>query len=367
MAIITHLGIVKHHRVRLGSLVETGKRVSYAKLIEACRSHLDGPETGVEITYLDTDGDLCVIGSTHTLLEAIQQFKDTTGSLKLQASPSSRDTTSKKQGGTQTEATATSTNPASTADNSATVNDSVTERMLRALRGPSSTDGGDESGEDVDPQDLEEADPDLVRSHLVDQFLDHVNLDGAPEFYISPPENPIGKGLDEELDAPVYALYKINGKTCKSRLFGMDDIYLDLVDKGEPLPPRCVGFMIPALFMDILGMGSFDGPPPELSSPLCSLEPVAVEFDPNLPPKVVGYQEDRDVNGNLTNSVKPSQQGNLMEMIESVEHKHFYRCSGVFEAVNTGGGIALNLIELVVFGAHDDMLSSLTSTGDEPQ
>ena len=365
-----YVGIVKHHRVRLGSLLDTGKkRISYAKLIEACRSLLDGQD--VEITYQDVDGDLCIIDSTHALLEAIQQFKDTTRALKVQAiamASSRRDTSScKKQGETQTEATDTFTE--SNAENIATNvdNGSVHKRLLRALRGPSSMDRGDETDDDVDPQDLEEADPDLVRSHLVDQFMDHVNLDGAPEFYSSPPsedEDPSG----EQLEEPVYALYKINGKTCKSRLFAMDDIYLDLADKDEPLPPRCVGFAIPALFMDTLVMGSLDGPPPESSSSLCSLEPVAVEFDPNLPPKVVGYREERDANGNLTGSVEPSQQGNLMEMMQSSEHRHFYRCSGVFEAANTGGGIALNLIELVVFGAHDDLLSSLTSSGgDESQ
>ena len=47
------------------------------------------------------------------------------------------------------------------------------------------------------------------------------------------------------------------------------------------------------------------------------------------------------------------------EMIQSAQHRHFYRCSGVFEAYRTCDGIVLRVIELMVFGAHDDILSSL--------
>ena len=354
------LGIVKHHRLRLGSLVDPSTKngkISYAKLMEECQSRTSLGHTGVEFTYQDTDGDLCVITSTEDLMEAIQQFHETKGFLKLVASVSS----GTKQGGIRTPGAAPDSGveipafrfPQTASESGVISNGSVASRMLRALYGPND---GESSVCDDGPEDLEEADPEIIRSHLLEDFQDHVNLDRTPAFFTGPTK-------DNSSDEPVFAMYTINEKACKSRFFAMDDIYVDLTEPPDPYEGY-VGFAIPALFMERITADSLHYSP-ELPP---SLDPVTAAFDPDHPPMVVSYREKLDASGNPTGCVEVTQEGTLMEILQSTEHKHFYRCTGVFEAVvcttndscgSTDKSIALRLEELIVFEACDDILDAL--------
>ena len=93
--------------------------------------------------------------------------------------------------------------------------DSVSTRMLRALRLPSSTMEDHRTDDDTHPENFALADSDLMRSHLVDQFRDHMNLDATPDFFSPDPplireENDIFMDPgDDENSCPLFALYKI--------------------------------------------------------------------------------------------------------------------------------------------------------------
>jgi len=451
---------IKYCRLRLSHLIPEEKKnyasssfssiqdVCYQKLLEEFTARLGNntsTTTTTNFTYHDGDGDLCVVSCTHDLVEAIQQaIQDGSYLLKLHVASSSLSKQEKEEENGPSTTTTTTMNGASNtgmgnhrglfqknnaAATTSTANDnhgskqsdkndpSVTSRILRAMEGPSKNNDPSDPPPPQRLEDLEEASPELMVKHLLEDFCDHQTLEFSPAFFCDEEElntNPM-TGNDIWVH---YRIPKHPHQHYKSRFLAMDDLFLDLTTPAEYAPTTScdsagmgmVQCAIPSVFLGrIVEACHLSLPEMRMDPPVSfQLDRVLVFFDPQQSPMVRFYSK----KDNGTHSGNGGE-GNkdveiteleprlpLTEVLENPEYRHFYKITGVFEAreepvtkddndempppppMGYFGlheyyddhpppppqemSLSLQLVEVVLFEAHDHVLEDLMRNSHRP-
>ena len=334
--------------------------VSFSKLkAHVKKKILDENAKKLELSYHDEDGDLCVVSSTSEFLDAINQFCGNNGSLKLEVTYKTREPKKDKSGKKVAAATSanTSTNTDLVTENGIISDPSVTNRIFRAMRGSFD-----------DPEATEECPDELALSHLLGNFQDHFNLDYTPAISVDARNaSANADNFDPEVVlGPLIGLYTMkDGKQRRSKYIAMDDIYLDLTQ--TPSSNETVTVVMPILMLERLASRTQPGAPqpPDDFAPEDELDAIEVKFDSSNPPEFATMEEKLDSDGLPTGAVAVKSEGHLPDIMNSEEHRHFYKISGVFQVEKQQipdedrFTLAFSLVSLRVFSTQDHVLESL--------
>jgi hypothetical protein len=95
------------------------------------------------------------------------------------------------------------------------------------------------------------------------------------------------------------------------------------------------------------------------------LDAIEVKFDTSNPPEFITMEEKLDSDGLPTGSIAVKSEGRLPDIMNSGEHRHFYKISGVFQVEKQQipdedrFTLAFSLVSLRVFSTQDHVLESL--------
>jgi hypothetical protein len=279
-------------------------------------------------TYEDVDGDSVAVTTDREFLDAIHSSMDTGIPLKLVAVVPKKtfDYCTRAQGTLLTDP-------------------GVTGRIRAIL-----------NTRDLDPvvykDNLVDAENKIVLTHLVDEFQSHLTSVFAPTMTLT---------LNNTQRQEYGFTYSINGKSYLSKYFAIDGIFLDLTKKCEKadislLLPRPVFNKLSAAVLGTHTTYINNGHAVTTDE----LQESSAFIDKENPPAFVLFQEHLDGQGNATGGMIARDEGLLTDVIESEDHEHLYKITGIFTYVNTRPSheawcSELYLVGLRVFSIHDNI------------
>jgi PB1 domain len=325
---------VRRFRLRHLTDAETGA-ISLETLLAKLKE-VAPEDTASSFLYEDGDGDNVSVTTDRELMDAIQESMDTGILMKLIAVAPKKAT----DHGTQAQGTLL-TDPV------------VTDRILTVM-----------NTSDLDPLvykgNLVGAANKLVLTHLVDEFQSHVTSGFAPPRTFGP--NIVGKSI-------ASFTYIINGESHASKYFAIDGIYLDLTkkyDKEDSVKLFFPRLVYNKLHHHVLANHPIWGHPVTTDE----LQESSACIDHENPPAFVVFQKHLDGQGNATGGMVARNEGLLTDVMESEDHKHLYKITGIFTCERDQKSVAsihfiqmeVRLVGMRVFSIHDDILKKINIT-----